>query len=1018
MAKPKTPAPKNGYRDGSNLVFLWRRDAATVYNHFDLIWGVRYLGTWDESTNSAKLEAPDPLYYFHYGMNKTGEMGNYGNSATSSFAKSFNPNDWYPFQNRITSGMWFRVRGDTAAQEASTASTRSDYSLAGSDHPGSLVTLKIPDPPALSTTRSGGSTTLTWRSPNDEQDLKWCSEVQVQTRLGSESWKTIEQDATWASGESVTGRNWREPSGSCTLTESASTQAGTAPRTRRYRARCRGPRGASRWVEVDAWNWAKPVAPVPDAKKSGRNATWDVLYWSYAGDKGHPAERVVVERCVGTPESAAEVPPASASWTADTPVALESQTANSKHSNHIPVSTVGEDECVWMRATAHHGELSAASAAIVTHRGRLAAPRNLTATRNQSSCTLEWTDGTSVPGAQVFIYMRESNEADWDECFHGPTSAVDSRSKTVTGLKAGADYDFKVVHEKKGWTTSYGAYALDQGRPAKPTIDAMEYDEKRGHVFVKWSLADGDAVTRSVELSWSADGYAWASTGGYSSTVFEGRATQRYIDGAEAGTWVYARVRGLSDDGLPGEWSDRAQVLCATTPAKPTLQASRSAIKPGDPVGFAWSYDNADGSALSRSVLHVTRAGATVNTGRGNGATQGTIWGSTTKGWTAGQDVLVTVSVTSANGKTSPESDPVIVEVMALPSPSRGTAQVPVLGNGTGAGFTSLPYVTTTTTEGTGKVRTLQVPPLSVRATSGGVGDGGTVTIRRAAAQRVERGDGTVDRTSEDEAVAAKAWWGASDYVQFEGVVFDEDGLYYAEIEAYNAVGSAVVRTEPFHVSWSARAVAPAPDALHDGTEAYVWAESGRSEPDDGEMLDIYRITADGLQLVYANAQWGVLCTDPYAPLGKEGPTHRAVSRMPNGHEAWADVDAGNPQQGIVIDWDGKQVSLPYNLQVSDGYSKRHATVRHRGGTVTGRWLEGVQRESSWRSQTIRVKEPEKLLLLRELARWCGECYLRGPGGVGFPCNVDVALSTEHGSGAVDVELTATRIDSDEWGGF
>lgn len=995
MAQAKIPTPTGGYREGNNICFTWNRNTPPAYNHFDLSWGVYYAGGWDEDSNTIDSSAKDPLSYFTRGSNRTGEVENYGNYASSSYAKAFSPDDWYPFHNRICAGMWFQVRGDSApASEGNANNTRSLWSAS------KPILFQRPSAPAVSATRNNGAITFRWQNNDGENSLKWCSEVQVQTKIGSGGWVTLAQDTTWESGTSVTSSDWRETAGSCVLTESEYNQSGVSSLTRSFRARSRGPYGASAWAAITAWTWAKPNTPVVYTSGSGRTSANDRLAWSYSTTGNRPAEELIVQRCVGTPTTSAEALPSNPSWTSSDPVSDPV-----KGVTGIPVGTVGLDECVWMRATAKHGELSTTSKAIVTYRGRLKAPTGLTASQSGTTVTLTWTNHTTVPGAQVRVSHRGVGNKNWVAIKTGAATGSSAlTSYTITNVSSGTVWDYKVEAVKDNWITSEASAVYNLGRPGKPTITDLIYREKGKFVTVYWS--DPDTATTNVELAWSTSRIAWDSTTGYNSKTIVKRKAYNIDTDVDPGSTLYVRVRFLNDDST-GSWSDTESVVCATTPETPVLEASKTVVQPGENVQFAWSYSNGDGSLLDRSVLYITYDGTTTKHGVSNGKLVGNIYKNQ---WLSGSSVSVTVAVTSANGVTSEQSDPVVIQVLAAPTP--------VVALGYGSTWTVLPYTTSTGDSGaSAKVRTLKTSPLRVRiGTSGAVAiDEGTVTIRREGDYRIEHADGTVSRGADGERVAVGtfSWTSPYAYVSFYGVDFDDGCLYRAEVEAENEAGSSVVLSEPFRVEWTDKANAPTATARANGLTAVI-----RPVPADStEMCDVYRVTADGLQLVMANAEWSAYVVDPYAPLGKHGATHRIVSRTTTGSEAWIDVDAGNEQSGIVIDWDEKQITLPYDVTLSDGYSKDYTSTRHRGGTITGKWLEGVERSATWNSQIIRVGEQDKLILLRELAQWTGECYLRSPQGVGFPCSIEIGTMSEFDNGAVGITITAYRLDSDLWGG-
>ena len=126
--------------------------------------------------------------------------------------------------------------------------------------------------------------------------------------------------------------------------------------------------------------------------------------------------------------------------------------------------------------------------------------------------------------------------------------------------------------------------------------------------------------------------------------------------------------------------------------------------------------------------------------------------------------------------------------------------------------------------------------------------------------------------------------------------------------------------------------------------------------------------------------------------------------------EEWTQLEA-DPEEGLY-DWSGNLVELPYNIAISEDSNPDVALMEYAGrshpvsyyGTqlgVTGNWSTDISKES----------DKQKLDLLRKLAVWTDDVYVREPTGVGYWANVQTSLNQSYDSAAVSVSLSITRVD-------
>ena len=110
------------------------------------------------------------------------------------------------------------------------------------------------------------------------------------------------------------------------------------------------------------------------------------------------------------------------------------------------------------------------------------------------------------------------------------------------------------------------------------------------------------------------------------------------------------------------------------------------------------------------------------------------------------------------------------------------------------------------------------------------------------------------------------------------------------------------------------------------------------------DTCDIYRLTADKPELIYKGASFGTTYVDPYPGFG-DACGHRLVTVTANGDYAtasglgWRDADVNDgdflDEEQMIIDVDGEQIELPYNLELSNKWNKDFKRTSYLGGSGT-----------------------------------------------------------------------------------
>ena len=116
----------------------------------------------------------------------------------------------------------------------------------------------------------------------------------------------------------------------------------------------------------------------------------------------------------------------------------------------------------------------------------------------------------------------------------------------------------------------------------------------------------------------------------------------------------------------------------------------------------------------------------------------------------------------------------------------------------------------------------------------------------------------------------------------------------------------------------------------------------------------------------------------------------------------------------IIIDFDGKQLLLPYDITVSNSWTKDFQETKYLGGSVQGDWYPGVSKTASLTTRIPIEYTPENMQLLSQLAEYAGICHVRIPDGSNYYANVNVKDDRENKqvNQLSKITLTITRVDS------
>lgn len=826
-------------------------------------------------------------------------------------------------------------------------------------------------------------------------------------------------------------------SGSRTYTETASTIA-TGSHTRWFRVRARGPRGVSEWKYAHRV-YSAPYAPsnvkAEVSKQAGGMQT--KVTWSQTRNTSYPVDQSVAEYAI-------KVPAAGLSYTGTEDGMIGTLAGAGGAASSFISQNLDKDECLFVRAGATHLYKSTYSGWVLALAGSLKDPEIVSVDADDSTfrATVKADNKSDVPDSFLVVLYRTGSEPN-KTAVVGIIPAGETETTVQCPSWASEDtYEFGVYacvgsYQRVQRADGVSSYSVTERMkseapvwrggqvPHAPTNVKANATTISGTVKLVWDWTWSEA--KSAIISWSDHEDAWESTDEPSTyTINNTHAGEWNISGLETGKRWYFRVRlvkGSGENLVYGSWSKLATIDLSSAPSVPTLSLSQAVIPAGGSISAFWSYVSTDGT--SQAYAEICEASIT-----GSGIEYGDVIASTQTAqhitlysddlsWNMGETHYLCVRVVSASGHVSDEwSDPVPVMIA-----EKLTAVIE---------STSLVEQEITVEDNTRTIMALTKMPLTCTATGAGIGGATTLVIERAEDYHIDRPDETDFFGFKGETVALYSTSGEGQItINKEDLIgaLDDGASYRLLVTVNDSLGQSDTASIDFEVHWEHQAVKPEGTAYIDGRVAFITpaAPEGFRE---GDTCDIYRLSADRPELIVSGGVFGTTYVDPFPAIGEFG-GHRVVYRtidgdyITEGNElAWLDITAedGNmlDLNFSLIDFDGEQLELVYDVTHSNTWEKDFKETRYLGGSVTGDWNKAIGRTAALKGSVATVKDQATMRLFRRLAVYPGICHLRTVDGSSFACDIQVSEDRKYDSETVraDYSFSVTRVDPEELDGM
>ena len=817
-----------------------------------------------------------------------------------------------------------------------------------------------------------------------------------------------------------------------------------------FRCRARGVAGNSKNYTYINKMYADPLAPTGvSASAKGLNIT---VNWTPHNTVANPTDYFKVSYCIGSP-GANLAPPASPSW-------IEGATMIAKTAKTITFSVPqrpGTDKCLWVKVTAAYDAYSTDSDIVFAQDGAMAPPTVLSVTvdTHEKSAVLTWRDNSTVPDSKIAVVFADGSIL--GSFNHGVTTG------TVT-YKGTGDVQFGIFAFQGSTPSKYNmrseiVFPSGVDVPLAPTGLTCIPTAKDGTVALSWTNAWTGAD--GAEISYADHEDAWYSTDEPKRYEITERKTKWNVAGLQTGKkWIFA-IRSIGKDSTGAKafspYSNTVSINLASAPEAPALSASDSVIDTDEALTLNWAYTSTDKTDQALAVIYDRPSGSTqVFTGDGVTTTftlnitpssivsvtvdgeaaaytqsgknitlasapglrvpiviqyaytgdkaeigrveSNSLTLTLVPGWDYGSTHNLTVACTSESGYVSVESN--VVQVLVAPQPT-----VNSISGAISAGIVN---------------GVLEALPLTLNVTGAGTGGITAIDIRRVGDHHMIRPDDSEDDGFDGETIYATSYKGeriVSIYQDDLTGRFDDGAYYRLKATVTDEVGQSAYTIYDFKVEWAHQAEIPGATVTIDDNDIHAVICVGAPEHfAEGDVVDIYRLSADKPELIIEGGSYGTNYIDPF-PARNGG--YRCVNRTFNGdyitaddRPAWVDIMFDLDFTGAIIDFDGQRVKLPYNMELSNSWKKDFEVTRYLNGNIAGDWNAGVIREASISSISVK-SDSDTAEAMRSLAVYEGQCHVRTSDGSSFSADVQVGESRSYNNKYVTFTLTVTRVEPD-----
>lgn len=618
------------------------------------------------------------------------------------------------------------------------------------------------------------------------------------------------------------------------------------------------------------------------------------------------------------------------------------------------------------------------------------------------------TDLASERGLHSWVRVKSWN--DIEELFYRYSTPVEVE-KLFLAPPSQSESDIDIISANSGGNGSSAVLTLGWNASGEDTMTGTE---------ISWS--DNPNAWRSTvepdthEFTWS-DGELVSGA-----TTYHDSATI-YVDGLTSGTLYHFRARRFQDrdsgDRLYGQYNtDVMTAIPTTSPSSVTLHAP-SSVAVGRPLEITWSYDSesmqteyeiitgtVENAVDSEgNVTHWIAADGLKIVAMGNDSRGSFVVPSESISGIAVDNTLA-LAVRVSTGGAFVASQATIITIDMPPVAELQVSTVTEQGSS----------ISLASNVGTAMANVSVV----AQGADGSMPDGSIAQVNGDVVWAASVMPAWVESNEEFSAQLALP----SNLSLYDGASYD---VNVTLVDSATGLSSEQVSDE-FVVSWEHQAPKPSDlisvvgsDTTDSDGLRTVSATITLHEPDgatEGDLYDVYRVLDDEVQLIAEGRELDGVVVDNFAPFGNRTLAYRVACRTADGDVDWDDYEyellPRKATDGIMvrIDFGGRYVELDRGVSYSDRRAKTFAGRSHMGEmTQRGYWGDEIKRSGQSAAAVVMVYERELADALDALAVHRGPCYVRLSTGVAYEADVQVSgPNVSVNSAGMQYSLAMTKV--------
>lgn len=603
--------------------------------------------------------------------------------------------------------------------------------------------------------------------------------------------------------------------------------------------------------------------------------------------------------------------------------------------------------------------------------------------------------------------------------------AINTFTSNSTGID-GMEIMYTSEQERYSGWTEYSEEIITT--PSKVAIQSCKPDSETS---VKLVLGTSSLAT-DFEVEYTTQKKYFDSSTETSSASIKKKSSKTntiYITGLDSAETWYFRARAINGTGESG-WSNIVSTVLGTKPSPPTTWSLTTTANVGENVVLYWTHNSEDGSNQTAAIIEINVNGKkyTLNIDSAdNKDNDNPIYSKTINlsnyNCVDGSKLLWRVRTKGILNSYSDWSVQRTIEVYAKP-----TIEL-LLGDDSGI-LTHFPYVIKCTPGPNSQT------PISYH-----------INIKSKNSYDCEDVNGETVYINAGDEVFSETFISKTRplYIQLlpSNIILENNQSYIVTVIVSMSSGMIAETVDEFEVSWDDDV--PTPDgSIYIDEDELTAIITPRCEDDDGNLdndvtLSVYRKEADGNLVEIANElenNGTISVVDPHPALYYARYRIVAKSKITS-NIAFEDLPPEPVlENAIVITWDEsyKQLEyedenaqgedypidinlermilyLPYNIDISESHKNDVSLIEYIGRKNPVSYYGTQKGETATWSASILKNDIETLNLIRKLAVWLGDVYVREPSGSGYWAKIDVSIDIKHSSVVIPVTFSVERVE-------